>query len=96
MRQLPLAIPLKKAIRGMGGRESLQKKSKAKIKAKHLFKMSEAASLAAKVRGRSVDGLWPDRLFQLSEVGMRLAVPSALELALGGRAAFVHRPRPSS
>ena len=49
-----------------------------------------------KVRGRSVDGLRPDRLFQRSEVGMRLAVPSALELALGGRAAFVHRPRPSS
>ena len=38
-----------------------------------------AASCTAdmwKVCGRSLDGLRPDRLFQRSEVGMRLAVPS--------------------
>ena len=63
--------------------------------AHHLVSASSLADMS-KVRGRSVDGARPEGLSPRSEVGLRLAVLAALQLALAEFGGFVFRPCASS
>eukprot|EP00964_Phaeocystis_antarctica_P151604 scaffold119251_cov45-Phaeocystis_antarctica.AAC.1 len=65
----------------------------------HVFvQLCSASSLAdmSKVRGRSVDGARPEGLSPRSEIGLRLAVLAALQLALAELGGFVFRTCASS